>query len=288
MSRHGQPNLTTLFTAMIENLFHRLHTALASDDIEQKPLLAQQLYDDWRANKFELPVNGAQNIPLVHGVPPRPEIVPGAKVPRRSPAMREGRAALLHAVAHIEYSAIDLALDHAYRFRGLPRDYYADWLRVAADEARHFGLLRNYLQALGYDYGDFPVHDSLWQMAAKTKDDVLSRMAIVPRLMEARGLDATPPIRAKLLQVGDHEAVRILDIILNDEIIHVSIGDKWFRFFCAQQNVEPDATYRELIVRYAAPWPQSPMNEKARRAAGFGEDELRQLANRKRGKRDNT
>jgi uncharacterized ferritin-like protein (DUF455 family) len=271
-------NLTTVLTTMTENLlddlFDRLHIALAATDIDQKPVLAQQLYDDWQANKFSLTEETGAEIPLVHGVPPRPAIVMGSKVPRRSPATPEGRAALLHAVAHIEYSAIDLALDHAFRFRGLSDNYYADWLRVAADEARHFSLLRKYLQNLGYDYGDFPAHDSLWQMSVRTADDSLARMAIVPRLMEARGLDATPPIREKLRQVGDHEAVRILDIILNDEIIHVAIGDRWFRYFCAQRNVEPETTYRELIVRYSAPWPQLPMNEKARREAGFSEAEL--------------
>ena len=266
---------------MTENLFDRLQASLASPEIDQKPPLAQQLYDDWQAEKFSVAFIDGKDIPIVHGMPSQPEIVPGGKVPRRSPATVEGRAALLHAVAHIEYSAIDLALDHAFRFRGLPHDYYADWLRVAADEARHFSLLRKYLRAMGYDYGDFPAHDSLWQMAVKTAGDVLGRMAIVPRLMEARGLDATPPIRAKLLQVGDHEAVRILDIILNDEIIHVAIGDKWFRYFCAEQRVEPEATYRKLIVHYAAPWPQMPMNEQARSAAGFSANELQRLAQKR-------
>ena len=265
---------------MTETLIQRLHEALATENIDQKPVLAQQLCDDWRAGKFALPAVTDEAILLVHGIPPRTEVVAGSKVPRRSPATPEGRAALLHAVAHIEYAAIDLALDHAFRFRGLPHDYYADWLHVAADEARHFSLLRGYLQTLGYDYGDFPVHDSLWQMAVRTADDVLSRMAIVPRLMEARGLDATPPVRNKLLQVGDHEAVRILDIILNDEITHVAIGDRWFRYFCAEQDVEPEATYRELIVRYAAPWPALPMNETARLAAGFSKAELQRLASR--------
>ena len=265
---------------LTDELSNHLHAVLAETDVTRKPQLAQQLYDDWQADKFAIPDGESKEIPLVHGVPPRPEIVLGSKVPRRSPATPEGRAALLHAVAHIEYSAIDLALDHAFRFRDLPHEYYADWLRVAADEARHFGLLRTYLQALGYDYGDFPAHDSLWQMSVRTAHEALARMALVPRLMEARGLDATPPIREKLRQAGDHEAVRILDIILSDEIIHVAIGDKWFRYFCAQQNVEPESTYRELIVRYAAPWPQVPMNEKARRQAGFSERELENLARR--------
>ena len=265
---------------MTETLIHRLQAALAVEDIDLKPLLALQLHEDWLADKFSIPEAIDDEIPLVHGVPARTQVVAGSKVPRRSPATPEGRAALLHAVTHIEYAAIDLALDHAFRFRGLPRDYYADWLRVAADEARHFSLLRGHLQTLGYDYGDFAVHDSLWQMAERTAGDVLSRMAIVPRLMEARGLDATPPTRNKLLQVGDHEAVRILDIILNDEITHVAIGDQWFRYFCTEQGLEPEATYRELIVRHAAPWPALPMNESARRAAGFSAAELQRLANR--------
>jgi uncharacterized ferritin-like protein (DUF455 family) len=266
---------------MTENLFERLHAALAEADIECKPLLAQQLYDDWQGGKFFTPPPTGNEIPLVRGVPPRPEIVPGNRVPRRSPATPEGRAALLHAVAHIEYAAIDLALDHAFRFRGLSPAYYADWLHVAADEARHFQLLRGYLQTLGHDYGDFPAHDSLWQMGERTAHDRLVRMALVPRLMEARGLDATPPIREKLLQVGDREAVRILDIILQDEITHVAIGDKWFRHFCAIEDIEPETRYRELIVRHSAPWPQLPMNETARRKAGFSDAELEHLAQKR-------
>lgn len=264
---------------MPENLFERLEAALAEADIDRKPALAQQLFDDWRTREFSWPDAGLP-VPLMRGVPAALRIVKGNKVPRRNPGSPEGRAALLHAVAHIEYSAIDLALDHAFRYRGMPRDYYADWLRVAADEARHFGLLRDHLRGAGYDYGDFPAHDSLWQMAVRTAADRLARMALVPRLMEARGLDATPPIREKLEQVGESEAVRILDIILHDEITHVAIGDKWFRYLCAQRDVEPEETYRELIVRYGAPWPQLPMNEKARLEAGFSEAELGRLAQR--------
>lgn len=264
---------------MTENLFDHLQAALAEDDIERKPALALQLFDVWRRREFALP-DAQMEVPLVHGEPPRLRVVKGNKVPRRNPGSAEGRAALLHAVAHIEYSAIDLALDHAYRYRSQPRAYYADWLRVAADEARHFNLLRAHLLTLGHDYGDFPVHDSLWQMAVRTAGDMLARMALVPRLMEARGLDATPPIREKLQQAGDVGAVRILDIILHDEITHVAIGDKWFRYLCTQRGVEPEATYRELIVRYGAPWPQLPMNEKARREAGFSATELERLAQR--------
>lgn len=265
-------------------LFERLAIALAETEFARKPQRAQQLADDWQAGRFH-PFDALAGAPpadaaLVCGRPGKLKVVSGHKVARRNPGSAGGRSALLHAVAHIEYSAIDLALDHAYRFRGLPEAYYADWLRVAAEEAHHFALLRTLLQAAGYDYCDFPVHDSLWQMAQRTAHDPLARMALVPRLMEARGLDATPPIREKLAQAGDLEAVAVLDVILEDEIGHVAIGDRWFRQVCAERGVEPEAEFRRLIVAHRAPWPQLPMNEEARRAAGFGEDELVRLAQR--------
>ncbi len=219
----------------------------------------------------------SQRAPLVRGLPERPARVAPDQVPRRRPTTVPGRAALLHAIAHIEYSAIDLALDHALRFTDLPDAYYADWLRVACDEARHFQLLREHLLTLGHDYGDFPVHDGLWEMAEKTAHDVLARMAMVPRLLEARGLDATPPIQRKLAEVGDAAAVRVLDIILHDEEDHVRLGDQWFRYLCSQRGLEPEASFRALIVEYAGPWPQTPMNESARRAAGFSARELSDL-----------
>lgn len=223
---------------------------------------------------FAWPVGTAK---LIRGHYQRvPRVLPG-DVKKRNPGSNEGRASLLHAIAHIEYSAIDLALDHALRFDGFPPDYYRDWLQVAIDEARHFELLRGHLQTLEHDYGDFPVHDGLWQMAEKTAHDVLARMAMVPRLLEARGLDATPPIQRKLAAAGDHEAVRLLDIILRDEEGHVRLGDRWFRALCAQRGLEPEATFRRLIVEYAGPWPQTPMNEAVRLQCGFSQQELDEL-----------
>jgi uncharacterized ferritin-like protein (DUF455 family) len=174
-------------------------------------------------------------------------------VPQRSPTTEEGRARLLHAIVHIEFSAINLALDHAARFRGLPEQYYADWIGVAADEAYHFSILRERLNSLGYDYGDFPAHAGLWEMAMKTADDPLARMALVPRLLEARGLDATPPIQRRLEQVGDDASARVLDIILRDEIGHVGLGDHWFRQLCNERNLEPESTYRALLRLQGAP-----------------------------------
>lgn len=190
----------------------------------------------------------------------------------------QGRAALLHALAHIELNAIDLAADAIWRFPGMPGLFYRQWASVAQEEALHFQLLRDHLRALGFDYGSFPAHNGLWEMAQKTKGDILARIALVPRTLEARGLDASPPIKAKLVGAGDLEAGRILDIILRDEIGHVAVGNHWYRLLCAQRGLDPIATYRDLAERYGAPRPRGPFNLEARRAAGFDEDELAALA----------
>lgn len=208
------------------------------------------------------------------GRPARPALVPAKQVPSRSPFTLEGRAALLHAICHIEFNAINLALDACWRFAGMPVAFYLDWLRVASEEALHFGLLRTHLQSLGYDYGDFDAHDGLWSMCEKTRDDILARMALVPRTLEARGLDATPLIQDKLTRAGDMEAVRILDIILRDEVGHVAIGNRWFHTLCRERGLDAVALYPELVRRYEAPRLRPPFNEAARKAAGFTEDEL--------------
>ena len=184
--------------------------------------------------------------------------MPPTQLPARGTHTPEGRAALIHAIAHIEFNAINLALDHIVRFPEFPREYISDWIKVAAEEAYHFGLVRDHLRTLGYAYGDFEAHEGLWQMTVRTAHDPLARMALVPRLLEARGLDATPPIQKKLHSAGDAAAVAILDIILRDEVGHVAIGDRWFRVLCEARGLEPEATYRNLIAEYAAPWPQPP------------------------------
>ncbi len=215
-----------------------------------------------------------------HGLPGRPSLprlVAASQVPRRSPFTLSGRAALIHSICHIEFNAINLALDAVWRFAGMPEDYYLDWLQVAAEEALHFTLLRGHLQTLGHDYGDFDGHDGLWQMTEATAGDIVARMALVPRTLEARGLDATPPIQAKLGRAGDHRAVEILDIILRDEIGHVAIGNRWYRWLCAREGLDAEATYPQLVARYLAPRLRPPFNLAARRAAGFSEPELVQL-----------
>jgi uncharacterized ferritin-like protein (DUF455 family) len=214
----------------------------------------------------------------IPGRPARPELVPPRLVGRRSMTTPEGRAMLVHALAHIEFNALNLALDALWRFGGMPAQYYADWLRVAFEEAGHFDLLAAHLRVLGQAYGDFPGHDSLWEMVDKTRDDVLARMALVPRTLEARGLDAIPPLRAKLAQAGDLAAAGILDIILRDEVGHVEIGNRWYYHLCRERGLEPRAAYADLALRYEAPTLRGPFNIEARRRAGFSEEDLLALS----------
>lgn len=217
------------------------------------------------------------NLDSLPGRPAKPELRHHTAVARRSPATPEGRAVLLHAIAHIELNAINLALDAIWRFDGMPEAYYRDWLRVAGEEALHFQLLRDHLRTLGHAYGDFPAHQGLWEMCAKTAHDIVARMALVPRTLEARGLDATPLIQRKLRQVGTPDAlaaVAILDTILRDEVGHVAIGNHWYRWLCARDGLDPIDHYADLVRRYEAPRLKPPFNEAARRQAGFTDSEL--------------
>jgi uncharacterized ferritin-like protein (DUF455 family) len=208
------------------------------------------------------------------GRPERPLLVAPSRVPRRGMGSLSGRLALMHAVAHIEFNAINLALDAVHRFRGMPDAYYLDWLQVADEEARHFAMVRTYLQAHGADYGDYPAHDGLWEMAVNTADDVLVRMALVPRVLEARGLDVTPGIIAKLRQAGDDEAAKVLDVIYAEEVGHVAAGTRWFRHLCGQRRLEPVATFFDLLSRHFPDGLHGSYNLPARRQAGFSEREL--------------
>lgn len=212
------------------------------------------------------------------GRPTVPELVAPSSLKRRSMQSDAGRAVLLHALAHIEFNAINLALDAVWRFPSMPAAFYFDWFKVAAEEARHFSLLSARLAEFGHAYGDFPAHDGLWEMAERTRGDVLARMALVPRTLEARGLDAAPPIRRRLAQAGDHASAAILDVILHDEIGHVLIGNRWFRHLCDEISADPHVTYEQLAERYRAPKLRGPFNFEARRDAGFDEIELRVLA----------
>lgn len=215
--------------------------------------------------------------PSLPGRPVRPELVPPNDLKRRGLATVEGRATMLHAFSHIEFNAINLALDAIWRFPAMPDQYYADWLQVAAEEAYHYTLLTGHLGKLGYAYGDFPAHSGLWDMAERTCTDLLARMALIPRTMEARGLDVSPGLRDKLAQAGDLEAAAILDIILHDEIGHVRIGNHWYNWLCAQRGLDPVTTYADLATSYRTPVLRGPFNLPARKAAGFTDAELAAL-----------
>lgn len=252
---------------------------LAECDLEQKLQQTRQLVEAWSRQQLRLDaaavLNARQTLP---GHPPRPLLVAPTAVKKRGMQTTEGRATLIHALAHIEFNAINLALDAVWRYAGMPQAFYEDWLKVAGEEAYHFSLLHAHLQSLGYTYGDFPAHNGLWDMAQKTGSDLLARLALVPRTLEARGLDVTPAIRAKFVQAGDMQAAEILEIILRDEIGHVAIGNRWFQYLCAQRGLDTIEAYAELQREYQAPAVRGPFNHEARLAAGFSELELQALS----------
>ena len=251
-----------------------LHCLLLADP-DAKIAALGALHADWQKGLVPLPYSTEPVQPLdVPGRPEKPPLVSPKDLPHRSVATREGHAALIHAITHIEFNAINLAIDAAYRFRELPRDYYSDWLQVAFEEAQHFQLLREHLRHLGYDYGAFNAHNGLWEMAVKTAHDPLHRMALVPRLLEARGLDASPAIITKLQNIGDTRGVEILEIILRDEIGHVRIGNRWYEYFCGQRGLDPVEEFQKLLKEYGASKPRPPFHREARRAAGFSDVEL--------------
>jgi uncharacterized ferritin-like protein (DUF455 family) len=252
--------------------------------LEALHLLLERDPDRKVAGTRALDLAGALDAQAVHaepaGIPGRPErplLVAHTELRARGAHRREGRAALLHAIAHIELNAVDLALDACWRFPGLPDAWYRDWLGVAREEALHYTLLRDHLATLGFRYGDFPAHRALWDMAERTRGDVLARVALVPRTLEARGLDASPAVQAKLAAAGDAAGVAILDVILRDEIGHVAIGNRWYRWLCRERGLDPIATYARLADVHGAPRPRGPFNLEARRAAGFTDAELAAL-----------
>jgi uncharacterized ferritin-like protein (DUF455 family) len=253
-------------------------------DPAEKAAAARALHMQWatvcaehaldHAERHEAITLDSEQLAVMPGRPDKPALVSATQVPSRSPFTQEGRAALLHAICHIEFNAINLALDAVWRFPGMPPGFYTDWLRVAGEEALHFSLLRAHLQSMGCDYGDFDAHDGLWAMCDKTRGDIVARMALVPRTLEARGLDATPLIQNKLTRAGDLRAVEILDVILRDEVGHVAIGNRWFHHLCDERGLDALTLYPQLVKQYEAPRMRPPFNEAARKAAGFTEAEM--------------
>jgi uncharacterized ferritin-like protein (DUF455 family) len=249
---------------------------LANTDAQQKVSQLLQLFDEYQLHHVTLDLSckfDDQDLRLP-GRPVKPQLVLPKLVPKRRMDTLEGRAGLLHSLAHIEFNAMNLALDAIWRFPDMPKEYYQDWLKVAKEEAYHFSLVNDHLRSLGFSYGDFPAHNSLWEMVERTTGSVMARMALVPRTMEARGLDAVPVIRDRFKQIKELRAVEILEIILHDEIGHVFIGNRWFNFLCAKDGISPITAYRELAAKYRAPVLKPPFNMEARKQAGFSTEEL--------------
>ena len=263
-------------------MFEAARACLAADDPDTKLALTAATAAAWSPRLASPGATVPPHDGAVHpierpGRPARPMLVHPREVPQRRLSTPEGRAALLHAVAHIEFNAINLAWDAVQRFGGLPVAYYADWVSVAADEARHFALVRARLRALGHDYGDFPAHDGLWEMARRTAGDLVARMALVPRLLEARGLDVTPGMIARLRGAGDPESVAVLEVILAEEVGHVAAGSRWFEHACRLAGLEPAPEFRRLLAEHAPGALRGPYNIPARLAAGFDPAELEGL-----------
>jgi len=261
----------------MQNVFDIASRCLQIADPDLKIQETDRAAQAWAAGELNI---ASETEPLAIGEPgrpSRPELVSTKQLRKRKAGSKEGHAALIHSITHIEFNAINLAWDAVYRFRDMPEQYYADWIKVAREEAYHFGLLRDHLREDGYDYGDFPAHNGLWEMAQQTAHDGMVRMALVPRVLEARGLDVTPGMIKRLKQQGDLRAVEILDIILRDEIGHVEIGTRWFRYYCEQRGLDSEKVFADLLSEYMHGAVRGPFHYAARQQAGFTEAEMNML-----------
>ncbi|MDF4003213.1 ferritin-like domain-containing protein [Luteibacter sp. PPL552] len=258
---------------------HDLHAAarrcLDAADPAEKVRLTHEAWQALEAGRLRPDDASPAALPIgPPGRPARPRLVSPRDLAQRGLGSSEGRAALVHAIAHIEFNAIDLAWDAVYRFRGKSDDYYRDWASCAHDEARHFTMLSERLAELGHAYGDFDAHNGLWDMAEKTAHSDTARMALVPRVLEARGLDVTPGMIERLRRQGDDRTVEILAVILREEVAHVAAGTRWFHDCCARDGIDPEATFARLLDEYMNGSLRGPFNVEARREAGFSEAEI--------------
>ncbi len=264
------------------NLFEQALNCLLLNSPQEKIDATFLLQQKWRDGKLKLnKLSTIKSIP-VPGRPDKPELIDPREVPRRNLSTLKGRLTLVHAIAHIEFNAINLALDAIYRFQHMPKQYYSDWCRIAAEEAEHFTLLSNYLEQHGMAYGDLSAHNGLWEMALKTDFDVMTRMALVPRVLEARGLDVTPTMINKLQATGDNYPdtaglISILQKIFDEEIGHVKIGSYWYKTLCEERNLAPQQTFLQLIEKYMQGAKFGPFETEARLEAGFSRDEMQSL-----------
>jgi len=259
---------------------HKQSLQLAADcclnvrNIEEKKRFTHQIRNDWLKQEYKIDKKFVANSECISLYPDGISQVETHQLSKRSISNEIGHASLLHSFAHIEYNAINIAWDAIYRFPFMPNEFYDDWTKIASEEAYHFSLIHEYLNELGYQYGSFPVHGDLWEMVNLTKHDILHRMALVPRVLEARGLDVTPSMISRFNHHGYSKAASILEIIYNDEIGHVEIGSKWFHYICDQRKLNSSDVFSDLVCQYAINKIRKPFNEAARKKAGFSKTEL--------------
>ncbi len=263
--------MTTPSLPAIRSLRDGAVRAIRAADLDIKTLLAQETARRWSGRTLSLRSPLDMAVPDRPGRPEKPELIPPRQMPKRALTTDKGRIALLHAIAHIELNAVDLALDIVARFatEPVPNSFFDGWMTVAFEEAKHFRMVRDRLRQLGADYGDLPAHDGLWQAAHNTRNDLTARLAVVPLILEARGLDVTPALQAKMREAGDMESAAVLDVIYEDEKGHVAVGAKWFRFLCARQKKDPAAAFQALVrANFRGPL-KAPFNDIARAEAGL-------------------
>jgi uncharacterized ferritin-like protein (DUF455 family) len=262
----------------MKNLYQEASRCFLMDDPDDKLALSLDIVAAWKNKQLEWAEGGEPVIQYsMPGRLQKPELVDASKVKNRGFKSIQQRASLIHALAHIELTAVNLSWDSVYRYRHMPREYYDDWIKTAGEETQHFYLLRQSLRDMGYDYGDFPAHNELWQMAVETADDLMARMAIVHRVLEARALDVVPFSVGKFRDIGDRKTADSLIIIANDEIGHVNAGARWYRYRCEQKQVEPHTMFFSLIKKYLRSSPKGPFNREARLKAGFTMEEMQEL-----------
>jgi len=257
------------------NYFEQTRKCLETSTVEEKVSLSMsmqelllQAHGEWKK---------IDNHTFTPGWPEKPELVEPQHLPRRKLTTVEGQAAMIHSFAHIEFNAINLAWDIICRFQHMPIPFHHDWSKVAIEEAKHFSMLNSRLNDLGYTYGDFPAHDGLWRMAEETSDNILVRLAVIPRIYEARGLDVTPDLINRFSEIGDKQTVNILNVIYQDEIGHVKAGSEWFRYVCEQRKINAEEAFDKLFKQYA-PRGKNKLNESARRQAGFTDLEIQLIS----------
>lgn len=254
---------------------------VATADLDEKVELAFATAKAWFGRRLSLSAGALDGaMPDQPGRPANLVLVPPRSLPKRSVHSEHGRIAMIHSLAHIELNAVDLTWDLVGRFVRvpLPRSFFDNWVQVGLEEAKHYSLLADRLRSLGAAYGDLPAHDGLWQATQETGHDLTARLAILPLVLEARGLDVTPPLIDKMIEVGDAESADILSIIYRDEKRHVAFGAKWFRFMCDRQRLAPEPTFRQLVIKHFRGPLKPPFNEAARSEAGMTPGFYRPLA----------